>query len=146
MSATSPSDGAAAHYSSFAVAHPQRPSLSSQTLFQHSPSAAPLPSPTATADPSQYFASLHGQAGAQTQHAQMEAQVQAQQLQLQQQQQQQRQMIVPNAFEYRPERGDAGSTAVETSNLLRDYSLLAEAAKRAQMAVLERDLGGMEVS
>jgi len=38
------------------------------------------------------------------------------------------------------QRGD-GSGAPETAPFLRDFSLIAEAAKRAQMACLARDLG-----
>lgn len=47
--------------------------------------------------------------------------------------------------EYRPNREDAGRTAAETANLLNEYNLIAEAAKRAQMAVLMRDLDAVEL-
>jgi hypothetical protein len=50
-----------------------------------------------------------------------------------------------SGYEYRPDRSGAGRTAAETGQFLREYSLLAEAAKRAQMAVLARDLESMEM-
>ncbi|KAJ9638814.1 hypothetical protein H2201_005695 [Coniosporium apollinis] len=87
-------------------------------------SAAPLPSPTAqAADATQYFGSLNPQAPAQRP------------------QQGQRQQ----SYEYRPDRTGAGTTAQETANLLNYNALVAEAAKRAQMAVLMRDMGEMEM-
>ena len=51
----------------------------------------------------------------------------------------------PLSFDYRPNREDAGCTAAETKSLLSEYALLAEAAKRAQMAVLMRDMEGIEL-
>ncbi|OCK80579.1 hypothetical protein K432DRAFT_267689, partial [Lepidopterella palustris CBS 459.81] len=48
-------------------------------------------------------------------------------------------------YDYRPNRDGAGRTAAETKSLLNEYALLAEAAKRAQMAVLMRDIDGMEL-
>jgi hypothetical protein len=47
-------------------------------------------------------------------------------------------------YNYQPDRTNAGHTAAETGQFLRDYNLVAEAAKRAQMAVLARDLDAME--
>ncbi|KAI8943107.1 hypothetical protein NX059_001137 [Plenodomus lindquistii] len=49
------------------------------------------------------------------------------------------------SFEYQPNRAGAGQTAAETANFLAQTSLLAEAAKRAQMACVMRDLDGMEL-
>jgi len=49
------------------------------------------------------------------------------------------------SFEYQPNRSGAGQTAGETANFLAQASLLAEAAKRAQMACVMRDLDGMEL-
>lgn len=49
------------------------------------------------------------------------------------------------SFEYQPNRSGAGQTAAETTNFLAQTSLLAEAAKRAQMACVMRDLDGMEL-
>ncbi|KAF1962212.1 hypothetical protein CC80DRAFT_399682 [Byssothecium circinans] len=66
-----------------------------------------------------------------------------QQAQLQQQQVQPSQ---PDAvFDYQPNRQGAGTTAAETANYLSQAALLAEAAKRAQMAVVMRDLDSMEL-
>ncbi|OCL04292.1 hypothetical protein AOQ84DRAFT_252757, partial [Glonium stellatum] len=48
-------------------------------------------------------------------------------------------------FDYRPNREGAGRTAAETKSLLSEYALVAEAAKRAQMAVLMRDMEGVEI-
>ncbi|KAF2817708.1 uncharacterized protein BDZ99DRAFT_366883, partial [Mytilinidion resinicola] len=50
-----------------------------------------------------------------------------------------------SSFDYRPNRDGAGRTNGETKNLLSEYALVAEAAKRAQMAVLMRDLEGVEL-
>jgi hypothetical protein len=50
-----------------------------------------------------------------------------------------------NSFEYRPNREGAGQTAAETTNYLSQMALLNEAAKRAQMAVVMRDIEGMEL-
>lgn len=49
------------------------------------------------------------------------------------------------SFEYQPNRQGAGATAAETTNYLNQAALLAEAAKRAQMACVMRDLDGMEL-
>lgn len=88
-------------------------------------SAAPLPSPTAqAAGATQYFGSLNPQMPAQAQRPQGQRQ---------------------QSYEYRPDRTGAGTTAQETANLLNYNALVAEAAKRAQMAVLMRDMGEMEM-
>jgi hypothetical protein len=73
--------------------------------------------------------------------------------QQQHQQQQQSQLEEPQmppmqryrSFEYQPARDGAGRTAAETQNYLNQTALLAEAAKRAQMAVVMRDLDSMEL-
>lgn len=49
-------------------------------------------------------------------------------------------------YTYAPERGNAGSTAQETRSYIDNFALVAEAAKRAQMAVLMRDMEGVELS
>ena len=49
------------------------------------------------------------------------------------------------SFEYQPNRDGAGRTAAETQNYLNQAALLAEAAKRAQLAVVMRDLDSMEL-
>jgi hypothetical protein len=49
------------------------------------------------------------------------------------------------SFEYRPNREGAGQTAAETTNYLGQMALLNEAAKRAQIAVVMRDIEGMEL-
>ncbi|KAH4191073.1 hypothetical protein HBI46_078830 [Parastagonospora nodorum] len=49
------------------------------------------------------------------------------------------------SFEYRPNREGAGQTAAETTNYLSQMALLNEAAKRAQMACVMRDIGEMEL-
>jgi hypothetical protein len=48
-------------------------------------------------------------------------------------------------FNYQPNRDGAGRTAAETNQFLNHQALLAEAAKRAQMAVVMRDIEGMEL-
>jgi hypothetical protein len=50
------------------------------------------------------------------------------------------------AADYAPSRGDAGSTNPETVRRLHDYNLLAEAAKRAQVACMIRDMDDMDMS
>ena len=89
--------------------------------------SAPLPSPSSS-QPMSYFGSLAQQAPSS---------------QASQQQQQQQQRIPQGqnvSGAYLGQRGD-GSGAPETAPYLKDFSLLAEAAKRAQMACLTRDLG-----
>ncbi len=91
--------------------------------------AAPLPSPTSVRS-DQYFTSL---------------QPQAQQYLQAQHQQQRFPLQVPQAPRIPPpqtqQRQDSISSASsETSLLMKDFSLVAEAAKRAQVAVMTRDL------
>lgn len=70
-------------------------------------------------------------------------QLQQQQMAAAQQQAQQQQQFAN--YNYRPDRSGAGATAHETNSYINQYGLVAEAAKRAQMAVLERDLNGIEL-
>jgi hypothetical protein len=49
-------------------------------------------------------------------------------------------------YRYEPERGSAGTTAQETRSYIDNFALVAEAAKRAQMAVLMRDMEGVELT
>jgi hypothetical protein len=49
-------------------------------------------------------------------------------------------------YTYPPERSNAGATAQETRNYIDQFALVAEAAKRAQMAVLMRDMEGVELT
>ena len=49
-------------------------------------------------------------------------------------------------YTYAPERNNAGSTAQETRTYIDNLALVAEAAKRAQMAVLMRDIDGMDLT
>jgi len=86
-----------------------------------------MPSPSATRPQQQgFFGSLNGQQQAQ-------------------QQQQMPPLQRHPTFEYQPNRAGAGQTAGETVNFLNQAALLAEAAKRAQMACVMRDLDGMEL-
>lgn len=147
-------------------------SISSQssTMSPTSPRrqmSAPLPSPTASRQQQQYFSSMdapaaqqrmwaeqaayqqsQGTSQAQAYQAQQYAQQQAYQQQQYAQQQyahQQQQSGRVEGYRYQPDRSGAGSTAVETAQYISDYGLVAEAAKRAQMAVLMRDLEGVEL-
>ncbi|KAF1823772.1 uncharacterized protein K489DRAFT_409577 [Dissoconium aciculare CBS 342.82] len=132
-------------------------SSSSQTYTMSSRSAGPLPSPASSPRPT-YFATLPSQANnmnaaqlqqqqqqmrqqqqQQEQQYQMLQQQQQQQQQMQQQQQQQRQQPHMTAA-YIGQRGHNGGVP-NTAQYLQDFSLLAEAAKRAEMACLARDLG-----
>lgn len=58
----------------------------------------------------------------------------------------QQQAPTSNSWDYQPNRNGAGQTAQETMSYLNEYNLVAEAAKRAQMAVLMRDMEGVELS
>ncbi|KAK3051558.1 hypothetical protein LTR09_007213 [Extremus antarcticus] len=95
-------------------------------LQTHQPgmASAPLPSPSAS-QPSAYFGSISQQAP--TSHPN----------QLQQQRIPQGQA---GTGSYLGQRGDGGGTP-ETAPFLKDFNLVAEAAKRAQMACLARDMG-----
>ncbi|KAF2643927.1 hypothetical protein P280DRAFT_514910 [Massarina eburnea CBS 473.64] len=87
-------------------------------------SSAPLPSPSAAERPHGYFGAVDVQ---------------------QQQSAQQQQRAQSPQFGYQPSRQGAGSNNSETANYLSQAALLAEAAKRAQMAVVMRDLDSMEL-
>lgn len=105
-------------------------SSSMASSAQQSPafSSAPLPSPSLQQQqrPSaHYFASMPLQGA-----------------QLPMQHPQQPQQHMGGAFQ--GQRGDGGGTP-ETAPFLKDFSLLAEAAKRAQMACLMRDLSDVEL-
>ena len=61
------------------------------------------------------------------------------------QQQMQAQRIIPQGQkQYAGQRGQDGG-APETAPFLNDFNLVAEAAKRAQMACLMRDMGDVEL-
>jgi len=67
------------------------------------------------------------------------------QQQQQQAQQSQQLHVQPSTYHYSPDRTGAGATAQETSTFIGNYALVAEAAKRAQMAVLMREMEGVEL-
>ncbi|KAL1297498.1 hypothetical protein AAFC00_005017 [Neodothiora populina] len=109
-------------------------------------SSAPLPSPTAERQPccgDNYFAPMQGptmQASAQSFNNQQFQSFNNQQFQSLPQQPQQQ------AFPgYQGQRGGHGGGVPETAPYLQGFNLLAEAAKRAEMAVLMRDLGEFEM-
>ncbi|KAF2102667.1 hypothetical protein NA57DRAFT_71655 [Rhizodiscina lignyota] len=129
------------------------------------PQSAPLPSPTAEQRP--FFASLNpaspqastfqqipSQQQGQMQYQQQASyQTQAQMPQsptVQQQSQASQQQAVPHQMQtgwnYVPNRQGAGTSNPETASFLRDYNLIAEAAKRAQVACMIRDLDAMDMS
>jgi hypothetical protein len=93
-------------------------------LQTHQPLAsAPLPSPSSSNNTNNYFGTLSQQPP--TSHP------------AQQQRIPQSQTIAGN---YLGQRGDGAGTP-ETAPFLKDFNLVAEAAKRAQVACLARDLG-----
>ncbi|KAK5124687.1 hypothetical protein LTR85_001400 [Meristemomyces frigidus] len=99
------------------------PQISPSMLQQQAPFAsAPLPSPSAN-QPMGYFGSI-AQAQAPTSHPAQQRIPQSQMA----------------AGSYMGQRGDGGGMP-ETAPFLKDFNLVAEAAKRAQMACLARDLG-----
>ncbi|CAA9961399.1 hypothetical protein CFE70_004773 [Pyrenophora teres f. teres 0-1] len=101
-------------------------SNASSLASRSSTASAPPVSPSTSPQNQHYFGSLNQQ---------------SQQLQPQHRLQAQRHP----SFEYQPNRAGAGQTAAETTNYLNQAALLAEAAKRAQMACVMRDLDGMEL-
>ena len=115
----------------------------SQTTMhsRHSPvlSSAPLPSPNAgrQATGSNYFGSISGPAmqppAQQYQHTQQQSTSISQQPQQQQ-----------FSFDHQNQRGTSGGMS-ETAPYLQSFNLLAEAAKRAEMACLMRDLEDFEM-
>ncbi|KAL1798380.1 hypothetical protein ACET3X_002417 [Alternaria dauci] len=105
------------HYTSTSAS-----SIASRSSTQSAPPVSPSTSPPNH----QYFGSLNQQ----SQQAQHQPRLQAQR---------------HPSFEYQPNRNGAGQTAAETTNYLNQAALLAEAAKRAQMACVMRDLDGMEL-
>lgn len=83
--------------------------------------SAPLPSPSATQTSGSYF-----NTSAPTSHPAQQARIPPQ-------------MQMQGGF--MGQRGGGSGGAPETAPFLQDFSLVAEAAKRAQMACLARDLG-----
>ena len=115
-------------------------------MLQTAPSgfaSAPLPSPSAS-QPQAYFGALAptSQPGMQAQQQQQMQQQMQQGHRYQAGQQQQGQM--GGGSSYVGQRGDGGGTP-ETAPFLKDFNLVAEAAKRAQMACLARDLGDVGI-
>ncbi|KAK4634056.1 hypothetical protein CLAFUW4_01772 [Fulvia fulva] len=115
--ALQPSSSSAA--SSFFQSTSSLASISSLSAKNMSEQSAPLPSPSVH-QPAGYFGSL----AAPTSHPSQQQRIP-----------QQQQMLSP----YVGQRNGGG--APETAPLLQDFSLIAEAAKRAQIATLSRDLG-----
>jgi len=106
---------------------------------QHFP--APLPSPTGQHPRVEYFASI-------SQHAQQQQLQQQHVMYLEQQRQyqlQEQQRRQPPA-QQQPQRQASFDPRGDTNNFLNQSTLLAEAAKRAQMQVLMRDLDEMDLS
>ncbi|KAF2238108.1 hypothetical protein EV356DRAFT_564300 [Viridothelium virens] len=140
------------------------PSL--ETTLARTPSSisaasAPLPSPTFQTHALASFPSAPASA-AQTSHMQQPHQQQPQsythhqylapqqylsqqQVQSQQLQQQQQQQPAVQRNPYQGQRGGQDGGAPTTSPFLQDFTLVAEAAKRAQMACLMRDMEGCEL-
>lgn len=91
-------------------------------------SSAPVPSPATPSQPPQnFFGSLNAQPQSQQAQPPMPP------------------MQRYRSFEYQPNRDGAGRTAGETQDFLNQAALLAEAAKRAQMHCVMRDLDSMEL-
>jgi len=99
---------------------------------------APLSSPTAT-QPTQYFTFSNTSSNTSSNTNTHAPQSSASSFPPQQQQQQQYQQ--PQTQQYQPQtQKHPGAGVAATSPFLRDFNLVAEAAKRAQMAVLMRDM------
>jgi len=129
--------------SSFQSSTSSRDSLSSSSSNM-SPSsrqtAAPLPSPSdSQQQPPQYYASFHPQAYQQQGGVYIQQQVQSSQTQ------QQLGGGRTEGYNCQPDCAGTGTTEQETARYMSEYGLVAEAAKRAEMAVLMRDLGGLDL-
>ncbi|KAL2003828.1 hypothetical protein VTN02DRAFT_2045 [Thermoascus thermophilus] len=104
-----------------------------------------LPSPTGN-EPRPFWGQAQSQmAGSQNNICGMQVQVASEQEQQQEQQQHQQQgshsaPISQAVADYYPHRNNEKGGPTATAPFLRDFSLVAEAAKRAQMAVVMRDL------
>lgn len=111
------------------TAPPQHQSFApqQQQMYSHASSSQPGPQPQAQAQQE------HGSQAGQKQQDGSQQQSQAPQ-------------EIHTGFTYVPNRDNAGSTNPETAKMLHDYSLLAEAAKRAQVACMIRDLDAMDMS
>ncbi|KAI9880516.1 MAG: hypothetical protein M1830_002556 [Pleopsidium flavum] len=107
--------------------------------------AAPLPSPSTT-QPNRYFPQSSLPTTSNPPHMQPQqyskqapsSQATSQHALLQPQSHHQQ----PSAYDCPPQRGTANDPSA-ASPFLRDFNLVAEAAKRAQMAVLMRDMEGV---
>jgi hypothetical protein len=119
FSALQTSSNASLNYSSTAA---------SSVASRSSTASAPPVSPSTSPQNQAYFGSLNQQS--RQQQPQQQPRLQAQR---------------HPSFEYQPNRSGAGQTAAETTNYLNQAALLAEAAKRAQLACVMRDLDGMEL-
>lgn len=120
---------ASSHSMSYGSSAYSSTTSSSTTMSTRSSTAASAPPTSPSTSPQQQ--SMLGSLNQQNQHTQ--------------QPRQRPQAQRHPSFEYQPNRSGAGQTAGETTNFLAQTSLLAEAAKRAQMACVMRDLDGMEL-
>jgi len=103
--------------------------MSQQSPVQHrQTSGAPLPSPIGHGQ-NPFFGSLHAQSAQQPSEQEI-----------------QQRLMQAAQFQYQAERSAAAARAQETSSYIKDYGLVAEAAKRAQMAVLAREMESFELS
>lgn len=155
MDTSSSNFSTAFHYSSSCSSLSSTSSTTMPTLqtgFDRTPSSASAPLPSPTFQQHQTFASFHTPPASTTQpsHPQQPQQMQQNQpflappqpSQPQQHLQQQPQGSVRN--QYQGQRGGHGGPP-ETTPFLQDFTLIAEAAKRAEMACLMRDLEGCEL-
>lgn len=100
---------------------------SSIDMPQQSFASAPLPSPNSSSQRQNYFGSISAQ-GPTSHPDQFSGQ----------------QHRIPACQQHVGQRGN-GAGAPETAPFLQDFNLVAEAAKRAQMACLMRDFGDVEL-
>lgn len=123
------STASSAFQSSSSVNSINIPNSSQQMLGmpQQGFASAPLPSPSSNNQARSYFGSMT--ANGPTSHPQAQMQVQR---------------IPQSQQQYAGQRGADGG-APETAPFLNDFNLVAEAAKRAQMACLMRDMGDVEL-
>ncbi|KXL42870.1 hypothetical protein M433DRAFT_136170 [Acidomyces richmondensis BFW] len=111
--------------SSYNHAPQSSPNMLSQQTPTFAAASAPLPSPSSSQHPpANYFNSIVQSPPGQVSHPQ-----------------QQQRLPTGQHSSYIGQRGGGQGGTPETAPFLRDFNLVAEAAKRAQMACLARDLG-----
>ncbi|KAL2008215.1 hypothetical protein VTN00DRAFT_8197 [Thermoascus crustaceus] len=137
-STSASSDRLTAASSSF-VMSPQSQTQTQAGLAPNNQAATLLPSPAGN-EPRPFWGQTQSQMVSSQNICGMQVQVESEQEQQQQQQGPNFAPISQAVADYYPHRNNEKGGPTATAPFLRDFSLVAEAAKRAQMAVVMRDL------